>query len=260
MNENLFFNVPVDFLLAHEDLLRQYPVNAEVFVDGDQLEKVTPELIRHVRSLFEGGGLRRRVHGPISEMVLGASDPRIRQVTIERYSQAIDFAEGIGAVSVTVHSGYDTLNKRNLESQYVQNMVPALRALAERAARKKLGLVLENTFEPSPDLLLDVFSALHADNVGMCFDVAHRNVFGKAPLEEWLSRCAPFIREVHITDNNGDWDDHLAPGRGGIDFKRFFNLIRENGIRPVFTFEPHDVDQFVETLGFVKSHPEYFMA
>jgi len=260
MRENLFFNVPLDFLLTHEELLAQFPVNAEIFVDGEHLDTVTPELVTRVRGIFEKRGLRRRVHGPISEMVLGAFDPRIREVTLGRFSEAIEFAEGIGAESVTLHSGYDTVNKRNLEERYIQNLIPSLCALADLAARKGKRLMLENTFEPSPDLLLKIFSTLGADNVGMCFDVAHRNVFGKAPLEEWLRRCAPFIQEVHITDNNGIWDDHLAPGRGKIDFKNFFSLLRENAIRPVFTFEPHDVTHFVETIKYVELHPDYFRA
>ncbi|MCX6338417.1 MAG: sugar phosphate isomerase/epimerase [Candidatus Aureabacteria bacterium] len=259
MNTNLFFNVPLEFLLTHEDLMDQYPVNAEVFVDGEDLERVDAKQIERARRLFQEKHLRRRVHGPISEMVLGAFDPRIQDVSRSRFLQAIEFADAIGAESVTLHSGFDTLNKRNCEVRYTENLVSSLRFLSGEASRRKKHLMLENTFEPSPDLLLEALSRVGAANLKLCFDIAHHHVFGRAPLEEWIARCAPWIEEVHITDNRGEWDDHLAPGMGEIDFAAFFRLLKEHAIRPVFTFEPHDVDAFVETLKYITQHQDYFM-
>jgi len=259
MNANLFFNVPIDFLLTHEHLLRQYPVNAEVFVDGEDLERVDEKQIERVRKLFEEKHLRRRVHGPISEMVLGAFDPKIREVSRSRFLQAIGFADAIGAESVTLHSGFDTISKRNCEERYTENLVASLRFLSGEAERRKKRLMLENTFEAAPDLLCEALSQVGAENLKLCFDIAHHHVFARVPLGDWIARCAPLIEEVHITDNRGEWDDHLAPGTGEIDFAAFFTLLKEHAIRPVFTFEPHDVDAFVETLKYISQHPDYFM-
>ncbi len=258
-NEKLFFNAPIEFLLAHEHLLEQYPVNVEVFVDGEDLERIDGNTVDRVRRLFEEKNLRRRVHGPISEMTLGAFDPKIRKVSRDRFVQAIEFADAIGAESVTLHSGFDTLNKRDCEERYAENLVSSLRALSGEAAGRKKRLMLENTFEPTPDLLCDSLAMVDAENLKLCFDVAHHHVFGRVPLGDWIRRCAPLIEEVHITDNRGEWDDHLAPGTGEIDFPAFFGLLKENAIKPVFTFEPHDVDAFAETLKYISRHEDYFM-
>ncbi len=233
-------------------------MNVEVFVDGEDLEKLDEKQVEQARGLLDGHNLKRRVHGPISEMVPGAFDPRIREVTVKRVLQAIEFAERIGSQTVLIHSGYDTLNKRGFEEGYFANLVPVVKHLAEGVAGKGLRLLLENTFEPTPDLLLKVISKVGAKNLSLCFDVAHRNVFGEAPLEVWLERCAQHITAVHITDNNGSWDDHFAPGKGGIDFDNFFKLLKKNGIEPTFTFEPHSVEAFVETIEFIKLNKDYF--
>jgi len=259
VNDNLFFNVPLDFLLTHEHLLEQYPVNAEVFVDGEELERADEKIIERVRRLFEGKHLRRRVHGPISEMVLGAFDPQIRAVSRNRFVQAIEFADAIGAESVTLHSGFDTLNKRNCEGRYTENLVSSLRFLSGEAAKREKRLMLENTFEAAPDLLCEALSKVGAENLKLCFDIAHHHVFGRVPLGEWIARCAPLIEEIHITDNKGEWDDHLAPGMGEIDFAAFFRLLKAHAIRPVFTFEPHDVDAFVQTMQYINQHQDYFI-
>lgn len=257
-NDKFFFNAPLEFLLAHEQLLDQYPVNAEIFVDGEDLERIDGNTVDRVRRLFEGKNLKLRVHGPISEMTLGAFDPKIREVCLSRFIQAIEFADEIGAESVTLHSGFDTLNKRGCEGRYLENLVASLRVLSGEAAGRNKRLMLENTYEPAPDLLCDSLAMVGAENLKLCFDVAHHRVFGKVPLGEWLGRCAPSIEEVHITDNLGEWDDHLAPGTGRIDFRTFFGLLKENAVKPVFTFEPKDVDAFAETLKYIDQHREYF--
>jgi sugar phosphate isomerase/epimerase len=191
-------------------------------------------------------------------MALGAFDPAIREIALRRYRQSIDFAEALGAGAIVVHSGFDILNKRDLEGRYFAHFASSLRSVAAEARRKGIRLVVENTFEPSPDSILDAVEAAGADNVGLLFDVAHHHIYGKTPLPEWLGRWAGRIEEVHVTDNNGDWDYHLAPGRGGIDFAAFFSILKGFAIRPVFTFEPHDIEAFADTTRFIQAHPDYF--
>jgi sugar phosphate isomerase/epimerase len=54
---------------------------------------------------------------------------------------------------------------------------------------------------------------------------------------------------VHASDNNGDQDDHLVPGRGGIPWTGVFETLRETGFSGPFTVELRDY-----TRG---DHPEY---
>jgi len=255
---NIFFSTPIGFLFEHERLLTQYPVNPEIFLDGDVLETIGAEQAGRARDLLDAHRLRARVHGPISEMVLGAFDPRVREVTRQRFLQAMEFAAEVGADAVVLHSGFDNMTKRGLEARFLEGLVPVLRSLGAEASSRRLRLVLENTFEPAPDLLLDAIAGAGMSNIGLCFDAAHHRVFGKTPVGEWIERCAPLIEEVHLTDNEGEWDDHLAPGRGSIDFDALFSLLRLNGVKPVCTFEPHSLDAFVETLRFIEEHPDWF--
>ncbi|MCX6357024.1 MAG: sugar phosphate isomerase/epimerase [Candidatus Aureabacteria bacterium] len=258
MDNNIFFGVPLDYLLEHEQLVGRYRVNAEVFVDGDVLERLEPSRTARARALLDAHRCRRRVHGPISDMILGASDPAVRAACVARYMQAIEFAVAMGGEAVVFHSGYDTLNKRGLESAYRDALVASLRELCAAAGKRNVRLVIENTFEPAPDLLIEALEAVGAGNLGLCFDIAHRHVFGRAPLDEWVRRCARVIEEVHITDNAGAWDEHLAPGAGSIDFDAVFGLFRTHGVRAVITFEPHSEEAFVQTMGFIERHKSYF--
>ena len=68
------------------------------------------------------------------------------------------------------------------------------------------------------------------------------------------------IMELHLHDNNGEEDTHLAIGKGNADFAGLFQLIDEKGLSPTITLEPHeeetlwlslaseDLKEFIRTL------------
>ena len=67
------------------------------------------------------------------------------------------------------------------------------------------------------------------------------------PEYEWLWKDG-HIRHYHINDYGGaymDWDDLrvLPPGKGHIDFERFFAYIDRTGYRDTFTFEATGFDR-----------------
>src|SRR4030065_13482 len=55
-----------------------------------------------------------------------------------------------------------------------------------------------------------------------------------------LRESAPRLIHVHASDNHGDEDDHLVPGRGGIPWKEVYALLREIGFPGPFTGELRD--------------------
>ena len=67
------------------------------------------------------------------------------------------------------------------------------------------------------------------------------------PEYEWLWK-GDHIRHYHINDYDGgymDWSNMkvLAPGKGHIDFDRFFAFIDRIGYRDTFTFEATGFDK-----------------
>jgi sugar phosphate isomerase/epimerase len=81
---------------------------------------------------------------------------------------------------------------------------------------------------------------MDAERLRFCFDIGHHNIFSDLPMKEWIDELAPFLAEVHLHDNLGEDDDHLAIGQGKIDFPSFFQRLRENVARPQLTIEAFD--------------------
>ncbi len=78
-------------------------------------------------------------------------------------------------------------------------------------------------FDTSPDLICRLARAMEGTaNFGLCLDYAHASAFGKEiPLETWVETLAPFVRHLHINDNDLKDDLHFACGDGKIDWTKF---------------------------------------
>ena len=65
-------------------------------------------------------------------------------------------------------------------------------------------------------------------NFGICLDYAHAQTFGdEKDIDTWVKTLAPYVKHIHINDNDFDKDSHLALGDGSIDWKKFKSYYEE---------------------------------
>ena len=76
-------------------------------------------------------------------------------------------------------------------------------------------------FDEAPDVLRGLAEEM-ADyrNFGVCLDYAHAVISG-TKTEVWMKELAPYIKHMHINDNDLKNDLHQAIGTGTIDWKKF---------------------------------------
>ncbi len=125
-------------------------------------------------------------------------------------------------------------------------------------------LYLENTLEQDPRALA-LLAARLPENCGVCFDVGHWHALAggrrKRNLEVWLDELAPFIRHLHLHDNHGGYDEHLAPGHGLIDWGYFAALLPARGLKPGVTFETSfALRDLRATRAYLTRHPKFRQA
>lgn len=122
-------------------------------------------------------------------------------------------------------------------------------------------LYLENTLEQEPHALARLVARL-PENCGVCFDVGHWHAMAggrrKRNLEAWLDELAPFIRHLHLHDNHGGYDEHLAPGQGLIDWDHFVALLAARRLKPSVTFETSfTLRDLVASRKYLARHPKF---
>ncbi|MEW5724382.1 MAG: sugar phosphate isomerase/epimerase family protein [Thermodesulfobacteriota bacterium] len=234
-------NAPAVMLLeglAEEFLSRR--LCPEVGLDARALDETAPADLAGLARRFQAAGLHPAVHGPFLDLSPGALDPEVLKVTRARYARTLELAALFEPEHVVFHPGYEWSKHQVYREKWLETSLETWRPLARRAGELGIRLVLENTLEREPEDFFPLFEALAPEGVGFCLDTGHAAAFGRVPLLAWLEALAPRLAVLHLHDNHGDRDEHLALGRGVIDFAALFSFLAGWGMKPAaVTLEPH---------------------
>jgi sugar phosphate isomerase/epimerase len=251
-------HVNVPFVMLNDtymDYVLENRINPEIGLDAEALDSVADSVFRECADALSRKGLAVTFHGPFVDLAPGSTDPEIRAVSFRRYEQVLRLASVFRPKTVVCHSGYEALRHGYMKAEWIENSLPLWRWFSTELHAVGSRLVLENVFEKHPVDLLPLFEALGHENAGFCFDVGHQAAFSNASIKEWLDVLGPYLEQLHLHDNNGDQDSHLAMGRGSIDFDVLFDFLRkQEGDRPLITLEPHVDTDLWPSLSFLEEN------
>ncbi|KPJ76988.1 MAG: hypothetical protein AMJ54_09455, partial [Deltaproteobacteria bacterium SG8_13] len=198
-------------------------------------------------------GLTITVHGPFFDMCPGSLDPQVRAVTRNRFEQLLELVPLFEPKTVVLHAGYDWKRYGYVRDAWLENSVQTWSWVAERVTGLGSRLMLENVYESRPEEIRPLFEQLAGQGVGLCLDTGHLTAFGNATAVEWLDAMAEHLGQLHLHDNHGEDDQHLALGTGGIDFPALFGRLAVLcPTPPVITLEPHQEDALEPSLSFLE--------
>ena len=159
-------------------------------------------------------------HGDFFDVLVFSSDKLIREISEMRIRQSIEAALKVGAEAVVFHTNH---NPFFTAESYVNNWLDCNVNLWEKILSEypQMNIYIENMCDSSPDMLAALSEKLCAfPNYGVCFDYAHASVFG-SDIDSWVTSLAPYVKHMHINDNDLKSDLHMAVGDGMIDWNRF---------------------------------------
>ncbi|WP_240030540.1 sugar phosphate isomerase/epimerase family protein, partial [Thermus scotoductus] len=140
-------------------------------------------------------------------------DPGVARLSRARLSLGLRWAQALGADRAVLHSGLPPYTPKEAAGARAPSLAQALGPLLEEAQALEAQLFLENTFEPDPESLEEVFRLL--PGLGFCFDPAHARVFSRTPdPQAWLA-LRP--RHLHLNGTDGLYDRHWQLDQGGLD-------------------------------------------
>ncbi|MBF0530770.1 MAG: sugar phosphate isomerase/epimerase [Deltaproteobacteria bacterium] len=233
-------NAPATMLLdGMLDRILSWSIHPEVGLDVKAMEQIPRSVLSDMAARIKNAGLRPTVHGPFMDLAPGAMDPLILEVTRSRLRQAIELASIFKPEYLVFHANYDWTRYGGSPQRWLDVSIQTWRPIMDRAKDLNLNIVMENVYEKNPSELIPLLSALTSEGLGFCFDIGHAHAFGRAPDLEWLEQTAPYLTTLHLHDNHGLKDDHVAIGRGVIDFPALFGWLAKTGRRPRITLEPH---------------------
>lgn len=168
------------------------------------------------------------MHGDFYDVLVFSSDKFIREISDKRIRQSIAAALGIGAKGVVFHTNSDPLLTADAYTQNRLRMnIEYWSAILEEFPQ--INIYIENMFDFTPYLLEELSRALAKfPNYGVCLDYAHASSFGRnVPIEKWVESLAPYVKHMHINDNDLVNDLHLPVGSGKIDWEVFKKYYKE---------------------------------
>lgn len=198
------------------------------------------------------------MHGAFLDVTIHSDDPLIRNVSTLRVRQSMETAKNMGLKGVVFHTG--RLGGFRAAG-YLRNWRDRNEAFFTELASQYPAqqIYMENMFDEAPDILAGLAEKMKGvENFGVCLDYAHAMLSG-CPGREWIETLAPYIRHIHINDNDLQNDLHLAVGAGKLDWQEFDGLIRQCGIEAPVLVEVNGYEAQKESLRYMKSNGIYPM-
>lgn len=193
------------------------------------------------------------MHGAFLDMTIHSTDPVIAEHSKKCIRQSMDIAKRLGVKGVVFHTGLIAGFK---DYNYVSNWITTNADFFTQICTEypDINVYMENMFDLDYELLwLLANRMVNVKNFGICLDYAHAAVSNIKPIE-WLRNCAPFIKHIHINDNDLVNDLHMTLGKGEIDWQEFHDellkLVDEGGIKemPSILLELKSLESFEESM------------
>ncbi len=187
------------------------------------------------RRLEDFGLLANSVHLPfypsVPELVeqnarwsLIATHAPARQEALQASVDGLHAAAALGAQCGVLHLGWqrDTWNEHT--AAWAREAVLALMPVARQLG---VQLLLENIISTGTRIskLLQLLDEIDpCCEVGLCLDLGHAHVEGDVVKE--LQLALPRLQHLHVHDNDGHSDAHLAPGQGTIPWEEVLEVLQ----------------------------------
>ncbi len=208
----------------------------------NHLDAWPTERIRAVRNLAQKYDIHLGLH-TLSAVNVAEFSPHVARAVDQYLIANIDVANRLGCEWVVVHAGYHfTADVPNRTEASIDRLTRVSRYAADTGAR----LLLENlNFEPdraevhylahNVEELHKFFDAIPPNRLGWSFTVNHAHLVPEG-IHGFLDEFgAERIGEVRLADNTGEYEVHLVPGEGTIDFAALISRLEEARYRGHYT-------------------------
>ncbi|SEK22552.1 Sugar phosphate isomerase/epimerase [Methanobrevibacter gottschalkii] len=222
--------------LNYAELVHQFP-NETISVD-----------------LLESFNLNYSIHSPFIDVNIASLQNKSRLNAIKQIKSSIKLANKLDGEAVVVHPGtVPFLANKYFRSKVIETANKAMIELGKYG--EDLGVL--TTFENMPlfdNMIYSNIEKLHEllanNNLSMTLDIGHAKHAGYPADEMYFDS----IKHIHIHDNFGDDDSHLALGDGSIDLNHIVNTLEKNNYDGIYIIEVNNYDSIRKSYEYMKKN------
>lgn len=222
--------------LKYCEVINEYPYNS---IDQDVVDSYS---------------IKISVHSPLSDVNIASYNEAIRRSSVSQIKNSIDLASSLEPGIVVVHPGHIPILGKKFEDKILDNSKESLAECSEYAADTGVLLCVENMPDINGLLYKDINQLDNiVEELGayITLDVGHANNM-KFHVNEMLK--SPRIKHIHLSDNDGSFDNHNALGSANIDFKSLFKELIRIKYDGILVVEVNDPQAVSESLDFLENN------
>lgn len=197
----------------------------EVLSEGeDRLELVGDEILHGAESY----DMRFQVHAPLSDVNIGSVYEPMRKAALSEVMQTMVMCHKLDIPLITVHPGFVQgiafLDKRKA----LEKTRESVRTLVDFSKRYSVEMVVENlpaNINATCVTAGELIEVLEGTDVRICFDMGHANT---ASQTDELLELVDRFGNVHLHNNDGQWDQHNKVDDGSADIRKVVTVLKKS--------------------------------
>ncbi len=233
-----YLSTPLERIKERIDFLRKNQFHPEIRLSHTGiLSRISNREVGELREQLEENSLSTFTHAPFFGLDVASIDSGIAKYSMDILTMGAEVSSALGAGIMVIHTGFLPQFSRYGRKLWFSNWRERMPPLIRKASRMGVRLALENTWDHRPEIMEWLIHPLKGEEVGVCIDTGHLNVFSEASLIRWWELLGDRVVAVHLHDNDGLSDDHIIPGRGTFEFESFARLLAGRMDMPLLDFE-----------------------
>lgn len=167
------------------------------------------------------------LRGAFLDVAVHSEDAQMRAASEQRARKTMEIGATLGVRAVIFYTNcIPNLGQEAYQQHWLQSNESFWRQILHEYPEQEV--LLENMFDQTPNLLATLAERLAGEErFGVCFDYAHAMTLGSACAAAARGdRLLPYIKHVHISDNDLQNDLHLPVGTGQIDWAAYDRYMR----------------------------------
>lgn len=225
--------------IDYVEIIQQYPYRE---IDEDE------KLIDTINSY----DLKYTIHAPFIDINIASLNSAVSNTSVSEIKRSVDLANMIDSDIIVVHPGIIGFNGRGKEELIYKIAEDKLKDIGDYAKDNGVNACIENLPNIIDFMYVDLNlleKTLEKLKLPMTLDIGHAHTAGFTPDEIYFDS----VKHIHVHDNNGRDDTHLALGEGTFDLNRFFDIFAKNKYDGIYMLELNSIDSIEKSIEFMKN-------
>jgi sugar phosphate isomerase/epimerase len=181
-------------------------------------------------------------HAPFDDMIdITSPDREMRKESVSGIMIAVKAASLLKVRYFVIHPGPEMKNPspNNTHFRRLKSAAESLQQVSAYCREKGMHLILENMlphllFGKTADLFW-IMEEIDSVDTGICLDTGHAFLAGE--LFTLINKLSSPLKMIHAADNLGEFDDHLPPGQGKINWEQLLSKLYNHRFNGPFILE-----------------------